>query len=80
MIIRILGNGCSKCKTLEQRLVALKQMHGLSFELQMVTDLDEILKYGVMMTPGLVLDGTLRSVGTVPRESQLLTWLKETSA
>jgi small redox-active disulfide protein 2 len=79
MIIRILGNGCSKCKTLEQRLVALKQMHGLSFELQMVTDLDEILKYGVMMTPGLVLDGTLRSVGTVPRESQLLTWLKETS-
>jgi small redox-active disulfide protein 2 len=79
MIIRILGNGCSKCKTLEQRLVALKQMHGLSFELQMVTDLDDILKYGVMMTPGLVLDGTLRSVGTVPRESQLLTWLKETS-
>ena len=80
MIIRILGNGCSKCKALEQRLLALRQDQGLSFELQKVTDLDEIVKYGVMMTPGLVLNGTLRSVGTVPRESQLLSWLKETSA
>lgn len=80
MIISILGNGCSKCKTLEQRLVALNEEHGFCFELQKVTDFNEILKFGVMMRPGLVLDGSLRSVGTVPRESQLLTWLKETSA
>lgn len=80
MIIRILGNGCSKCKALEQRLVALKDKYGLSFELQKVTDLDEIVKYGVMMRPGLVLDGTLKSVGTVPNDNQLLSWIKETSA
>jgi hypothetical protein len=38
------------------------------------------LKFGVMMTPGLVLDGTLKSVGTVPNDNQLLSWIKETSA
>jgi small redox-active disulfide protein 2 len=80
MIIRILGNGCSKCKAVERRLLALRLDQGLSFELQKVTDLDEIVKYGVMMTPGLVLDGTLRSVGTVPNDNQLLSWIKETSA
>jgi small redox-active disulfide protein 2 len=80
MIIRILGNGCNKCKTLEQRLIALKEKHGLSFELQKVSDLDEIVKDGVMMTPGLVFDGTLRSVITVPKDNQLLSWIEETSA
>jgi len=80
MIIKILGNGCSKCKTLERRLLALRDKYSLPFELQKVTDLDEIVNYGVMMTPGLVLDGALKSVGTVPNDNQLLSWIKETSA
>jgi small redox-active disulfide protein 2 len=80
MIIEILGNGCSKCKTLERRLLALKERHGVSFDLRKITDLDEIVRYGIMMTPGLVLAGILKSVGTVPNNSQLLSWIKETSA
>lgn len=75
--VKVLGSGCSKCKALEQRLQALKSEHGLEFDLVKITDLDEIISYGIMMTPGLVINGVVKSVGTVPKDSQLLQWLKE---
>jgi len=77
--VKVLGAGCSKCKLLEQRLFALKSEHALEFDLVKVTDLNEIISYGIMMTPGLVIDGELKSIGTVPKDSQLLQWLKEQS-
>lgn len=75
--IKVLGSGCSKCKTLEQHLLALKTEHGLEFDLTKITDLNEIISYGIMMTPGLVINGVVKSVGTVPKDSQLLQWIKE---
>lgn len=75
--VRILGSGCSRCKQLEQRLLALQERHGMDFALTKVTNLDEMLSYGIMMTPGLVIDGEVRSVGTVPNDAQLLQWLKD---
>jgi len=77
--VKVLGAGCSKCKVLEQRLLALKTGYGLDFDLIKITDLNEIISYGIMMTPGLVINGELKSVGTVPKDSQLLQWLKEQS-
>jgi small redox-active disulfide protein 2 len=78
-IVKVLGSGCSKCKVLEQRLLALKTAHGLDFDVIKVAGIDEIISYGIMMTPGLVIDGELKCVGTVPKDSQLLQWLKEQS-
>ena len=75
--VKVLGSGCSKCKVLEQRLQALKTEHGLDFDLVKITDLNEIISYGIMMTPGLVINGVVKSVGTVPKDSQLLQWIKE---
>jgi len=75
--VKVLGAGCSKCKALEQRLLALKTEHGLDFDLVKITDLNEIISYGIMMTPGLVINGVMKSVGSVPKDSQLLQWLKE---
>jgi len=75
--IKVLGSGCSKCKALEQRLLALKTEHGLDFDLVKITDLNEIISFGIMMTPGLVINGEVKSVGTVPKDSQLLLWIKE---
>jgi len=77
MTIRILGPGCVKCKSLEARIRHLVEQHHLPAEVEKVTDLQEIMNYGIMMTPGLVIDGVLKSVGTVPKDSQLLAWLKE---
>jgi len=63
MIIKILGTGCAKCKKLEAS--ALKAIEGLDAIVQKVTDLNEIMNYGVMMTPALVIDDKVVSVGKV---------------
>jgi small redox-active disulfide protein 2 len=75
--VKVVGMGCSRCKALDQRLRNLKDKHGLDFEIVKITDLNEIISLGIMTTPGLVINGELKSVGNVPKDSQLLQWLKE---
>jgi len=77
MIIKVLGTGCTKCKTLEKRLIELKAKHQLDIDIEKVTHLDDIMEYGVMMTPGLVIDGKVKSVGKVPTEDELFMWIRE---
>jgi small redox-active disulfide protein 2 len=77
MIVKVLGTGCTKCKTLGQRLHEIKEKHQLDIEIQKVTQLNEIMAYGVMMTPGLVINEKLISVGKVPPEDELLRWIRE---
>jgi small redox-active disulfide protein 2 len=79
MKVQILGSGCSKCKTLEERVRQLVTKHQLLVEVEKVTDLQEIIKYGIMMTPGLVVDGVVKSVGSIPKDEQLLLWMIGTS-
>jgi len=78
MKVQILGAGCAKCKTLEQKVRQLNDTHKLNLEIEKVTDLQEIIKFRIMMTPGLVIDGVVKSVGTIPKETQLLEWMKGT--
>ena len=75
--VKVLGAGCTKCKVLHQRLLQLKTENGLDFDLVKVTDIREIISHGIMATPGLIINGAVKSVGTVPKDSQLLQWLKE---
>jgi hypothetical protein len=56
---------------LEKRLQALKTEHGLDFDVEKITDLNEIISYGIMMTPGIVINGVVKSIGTI-----LLQWIK----
>ena len=73
--IEILGSGCPKCKKLaEVTELAAKEM-GISYELTKVTDLEEIMKYGVMMTPALVVDSTVKVVGKVPSVDEVKKFL-----
>lgn len=76
MKVQILGTGCSKCKMLEERVRQLIANHQLPVEVEKVTDLQEMVKYGIMMTPGLVIDGVVKSVGSIPKNEQILAWLK----
>jgi len=65
MVIKILGTGCPKCRKLEENtIVALKQS-GIEAEIHKVTDVDEIMKHGVMMTPALVVNEEVKSFGKV---------------
>lgn len=77
MIVKVLGTGCTKCKLLKQKLEQLKSDNNLDFDLEEVTQLDEIMGYGIMMTPGLVIDEEVKSVGKVPKDSELLNWIRE---
>jgi small redox-active disulfide protein 2 len=77
MNVKILGSGCSKCNALENKVRQLNEAHQLHLEIEKVTDLKEIMQYGILMTPGLVVDGVLRSYGNIPKDEQLLQWLKE---
>jgi small redox-active disulfide protein 2 len=65
MIIKILGTGCKKCKQLEANAKAAIQELDGDFTVEKVTDLNDIMNYGVMMTPGLVIDEQVRSTGKV---------------
>jgi small redox-active disulfide protein 2 len=65
MKIQILGTGCPKCNRLAENADAAARGLGIEYELEKVTDLNEIMRLGVMMTPGLVVDGDVKSVGKV---------------
>jgi len=63
MTIEILGTGCPKCKQLEKNVLEALAKAGKFAEVKKVEDLQKIMEYGVMSTPGLVIDGKVVSVG-----------------
>ena len=65
MRIQILGTGCPKCKKLTENATAAAEALGVEYEIEKITDINEIMKSGVMMTPALVVDGDVKSVGKV---------------
>ena len=74
--IQVLGTGCPKCKKLAEAADAAAKALGLQYELVKVTDLNEIMKFGVMMTPALAVDGQVKVVGKVPSVEDLQKLLK----
>ena len=77
MIIKVLGMGCKKCQTLEERVKTLVKENNIDAEVEKVTDMQAIMKYKIMMTPGLVINEIVKSAGIIPKDEQLLQWLKE---
>ena len=69
--IQILGTGCPKCKKLAENAEAAAKDLGIEYELQKVTEINEIMKFGVMMTPGLAVDGEVKVVGKVAEVSDI---------
>jgi len=74
--IQILGTGCPKCLKLAENAKAAADAAGLEYELQKVTDINEIIKFGVMMTPALAVDGEVKIVGKVPSVEELKKLIK----
>lgn len=65
MKIQILGTGCPKCKTLTQNAETAVKELGIDCEVEKITDMDQILSFGVMITPALAIDGEVKSVGKI---------------
>ncbi len=64
--LQILGTGCPKCKKLAENTETAARALGIEYEIQKVTNIAEIMKFGVMMTPALAVDGRVKIVGKVP--------------
>ena len=69
--IQILGTGCPKCKALTQNAEAAAKEMGVECQIEKVTEINEIMKFGVMMTPALVVDGQVKVVGKVISPEQI---------
>ena len=75
MKIEILGTGCPKCQALAANAKAAADKLGVPYELTKVTQINDIMKRGVMLTPALAIDGQVKVVGKVASEAEVATLL-----
>jgi small redox-active disulfide protein 2 len=71
MTIQILGTGCTKCKTLTSNASQAVQELGIEVAIEKVTEIQDIIKFQILMTPGLVIDGHVKAAGRVPSVDEI---------
>lgn len=76
MEIKVLGTGCAKCKKLEEMVREVAGELGVDADIIKITDLNEIMEYDIMMTPGLVVDGEIVCSGRLPKKDEIRNWLQ----
>lgn len=75
MDIKVLGTGCTNCKNTLALIEQVAQAKGVAVTLQKVEELREIMGYGVMSTPGVVINGKVVHAGGVPSREKIEQWL-----
>ncbi|MBN2437880.1 MAG: TM0996/MTH895 family glutaredoxin-like protein [Deltaproteobacteria bacterium] len=75
MEIKILGPGCVNCQKVEKLVRETVAEAGVSADIEKVTDIMKIAKFGVFGTPAVVIDGQVKSVGKIPKKDEILAWL-----
>ncbi len=78
--IKILGTGCPKCQKLAENTKTAADQLGIGCEIEKVTEISEIMKFGVMLTPALVIGDQVKVSGTVPSVEQIKSMLQEDQA
>jgi small redox-active disulfide protein 2 len=76
MEIKVLGPGCVRCKETEKVVREAVEESGVSATVEKVTDMKQIVSYGLFTTPGVVVDGVVKVSGKVPTKAEVLSWLK----
>ena len=75
--IKVLGSGCKSCETTANLITIAAQQADVEIELEKVTDMAEIMSYGVMSTPGVVVDGKVVHAGGLPSPDLVRQWINE---
>jgi small redox-active disulfide protein 2 len=75
--IKVLGSGCANCKRLEQEVKEALAGSAIEYEVLKVTDYADIMAYGIMSTPGLVMNETVLATGRIPKRQQIVDWAKQ---
>ena len=73
--VKILGTGCPNCRSTQKLVESVLAARGLQANIEKVEDIASIMKYGVMSTPGVVVDGKVVHAGGVPSRAQVEQWL-----
>ncbi|HID29106.1 MAG TPA: thioredoxin family protein [Desulfobacterales bacterium] len=76
MEIKILGPGCPRCEQTGKKVMEAVEEAGVDAQIEKVSDVMEIAKYGVLGTPAVVIDGEVKSVGKVPPVEEIKMWLQ----
>jgi len=71
MIFQVMGPGCAKCNLLAENVESAATEIGVDYEIVKISDFNEMMKFGVMMTPALAIDGSVKSVGKVPSVDEI---------
>ncbi|MCL4466831.1 MAG: thioredoxin family protein [Chloroflexi bacterium] len=80
MEIKVLGSGCASCKRLEALAREVVGELEVPAEIEKVTDFKQIMSYGILATPGLVIDGEVKSAGRIPNKAELSSWITSARA
>ena len=75
MEIKVLGPGCPKCEETAKSVKEVIAETGVDAQIEKVTDLMEIAKHGVFITPSVVVDGEIKCVGKVPKKEEIRLWI-----
>jgi len=75
--IEVLGSGCTNCKRVEANAREAITLAGVEAKVVQVTDAREIVAHGILSTPGLIIDGRIRSYGRIPSAGNIAEWLAE---
>lgn len=75
--IKVLGSGCKNCETTANLIKIAAEQAGIEIELEKITDMAEIISYGVMSTPGVVVDGKVVHAGGLPGPDMVRSWVAE---
>jgi small redox-active disulfide protein 2 len=73
--IRVLGTGCRNCQVTYRLIDEVAQAKGVEIELEKVEKIDEIMRLGVLLTPGVIVDGKIVHSGGVPDRKKVESWL-----
>lgn len=73
--IKVLGTGCANCKTTLKLIEEVAKEKGVAIQLEKVEELKDIMSYGVMSTPGVVVDGKVVHAGGIPDRAKIASWL-----
>jgi small redox-active disulfide protein 2 len=73
--IKVLGTGCANCKTTMKLIEDAARDKGVEIELEKIEDIQTIMGYGVMSTPGVVVDGKVMHAGGIPSREKIAGWL-----
>ncbi len=80
MEIKILGPGCPRCGEVEKRVINALAELKVAADVEKVTDIKTMMSYGILATPGLVINGKIKCAGRIPRPEEIKAWVQEAAA